>query len=140
MRQKRLLRVAVITTPVVLAALGVTSTVQAQASSSAGSGAVTVTSAQAAALSRDVTDKVIVVFKNQLASLPDTPADSMSRAGAVGQLQQGVLAELKATHSRDVRSISLVNAVAATVSAGTAKLIAANPAVAEVVSDLPIPV
>ncbi len=86
-----------------------------------------------------MTDKVIVVFRNQVASLPDTPADSAARVSAVRSLQQGVISELAATDARNVKSISLVNAVAATVSPVMAKVLAANPAVAQVVQDLPIP-
>ncbi len=51
-----------------------------------------------------------------------------------------MLSDLRATRAGNVRSISLVNAVAATVSAGEAKRLRSNPAVAEVVKDLPIPV
>src|SRR6185437_8616127 len=71
--------------------------------------------------------------------LPDTPANSARRAAAARASQVGVLADLKATHAVGVKSISLVNAVAATVSAGEAKRLAADPAVAEVTPDRPIP-
>jgi hypothetical protein len=97
------------------------------------------TSALAKALSRNVTDKVIVVFRDQLRGLPDTPANSARRGAAARASQVGVLADLKATHAVGVKSISLVNAVAATVSAGEAKRLAADPAVAEVTPDRPIP-
>lgn len=95
--------------------------------------------AQARALSSDVTDKVIVVFRNQVAGLPDTLANAAERSIAVRRLQQGVLSDLAAVHARNVTSISLVNAVAATVSPGAAKLLAGNPAVAEVIPDAAIP-
>ncbi|HWF82973.1 MAG TPA: S8 family serine peptidase [Streptosporangiaceae bacterium] len=98
------------------------------------------TPALARQLSRSVTDKVIIVLRNQFNSLPDTPANSARRAARVKSAQRGVLAELTATHARNVKSISLVNAVAATVSPGEAKRLAGNPAVAEVTPDLPIPV
>jgi len=94
----------------------------------------------ALALSRDVTDKVVIVLRNQLPGLPDTPRDSARRTAAVASTQRAVLRELTATHARDVKPITLINAVAATVSPGEAKRLAGNPAVAEVTPDLPIPV
>ena len=116
MRRRSLLRAAAISSPIFLLTLGLSASMaHAQARHPAASGSVTLSAGQAAALSRDVTDKVIVVFKNQLTRLPDTPADSASRAADVGSLQQGVLSELTATHALDVRSISVVNAVAAKV-------------------------
>jgi subtilisin family serine protease len=120
-------------------------TAQAQTASSAGTGEsswhpLTPASALARQLSHGVTDRVIVVLKNQLAGLPDTPADSARRSSAVASLQRSVLADLAATHAANVKSISLVNAVAATVSAGEARHLAADPAVARVVPDRTIPV
>ena len=83
----------------------------------------------------NATDKVIVVLKNQVTGLPDTPANAAARSVAVKSLQRGVLSQLAASGARNVRSISLVNAVAATVSPGAARQLAANPAVAEVIPD-----
>jgi hypothetical protein len=91
-------------------------------------------------LSHAVTDKVIIVFKNQVTSVPDTPADAAARTAAVRSAQSGVLAQLAATHARNVKSVSLVNAIAATVSPAAAHSLAANSAVREVIPDLPIPV
>src|ERR1700722_15382694 len=107
----------------------------ARATQPAPSGQAVLSQAQARALSSDVTDKVIVVFKNQVTGLPDTPAKATARLAAVDGLQRGVLSELTEVHARNVTSISLVNAVAATVSPGAARLLAANPAVAEVIPD-----
>jgi len=141
MRYTRLLRAASITSSVLLVALAASAaTAQAQTAHAAVSGRVALTPAEAQALSRDVTDKVIVVLKDQVAGLPDTAANAAKRAATVKQLQGGVMSVLSATHAADVKSISLVNAVAATVSPGTARLLAANPDVAEVTPDLPIPV
>jgi hypothetical protein len=108
---------------------------QAQTGRPAASRQAALSPAQARALSSDVTDKVIVVFKNQVAGLPDTSANAAARSDAVADVQRGVLSELTAVHARSVTSISLVNAVAATVSPGAATLLAANPAVAEVIPD-----
>ncbi|HMD91108.1 MAG TPA: hypothetical protein VKG80_00550, partial [Trebonia sp.] len=125
MQSARVRRAAAIASPVFLLALGA---------------AATTAHAQVRALSNTVNDKVIVVFKNQVTGTPDTPANSANRAGMVKSLQRGVMSELTATHAQNVRSISLVNAVAATVSPAAAQQLAANPAVAEVVPDRPIPV
>jgi subtilisin family serine protease len=136
-----LLRAVSVTSPVLLLSLAVTATTaQAQPGRAAASGQVVLTSAQAQALSRDVTDKVIVVFKNQVAGLPDTPGNSTRRASTVLQAQQDVKSVLTATHASGVKSTSLVNAVTATVSPGTAQLLAANPDVSAVIPNEPIPV
>ncbi len=91
-----------------------------------------------AALSSNVDDAVIVVFKDQVPSVPDTPADGAARANAVQGLQSPVLNELAQTGARQVRSLRLVNAVSATVSPGEAQRLAADPAVAEVIPDEPV--
>jgi hypothetical protein len=148
MRYKRVVRGAPIVAPILLVAISLTAPAQgatnqaagtASRASSAQSGQRPLTPALAKKLSRDVTDKVIVVLRNQLPGLPDTPANSARRAADVTAIQHGVRSELTATHARDVKSISLVNAIAATVSPGEAKRLAGNPAVAEVTRDLPIP-
>ena len=142
MRYKRLLRGAAIATPVTLVAMSAIALPSAAEAQSAATAVVQphLTAAQAAAWSKNVTDKVIVVFKNQFAGLADTPANSAARSSEVRSSQRGVMTELTQTHALNVKSFSLINAVSATVSAGEAKHLAANPAVSEVVADLPIPV
>jgi subtilisin family serine protease len=146
MRYTRFLRWGAIATPVTLVAMSsvaLPSAAAAQTASAAdqhAAGQPPLTSAQARALSSNVTDKVIIVFKNQFADLTDTPSDAAARSAQVGSAQSGVLSQLSQTHALDVKSFSLVNAIAATVSAGEAKYLAANPAVQEVIADLPIPV
>src|SRR5215472_12952532 len=149
MRFKRVTRGVPIVAPVLLVAISLTAPAQGATSHnartanravSAHSGQRPLNSALAKQLSRNVTDKVIIVLRKQFRHLPDTPANSARRKADVRSAQRGVLAELAATHARDVKSISLVNAVAATVSPGEARRLAGNPAVAEVTRDLPIPV
>jgi hypothetical protein len=141
MRYPGLLRAAAFTSPLLLLALATTATTaQAQTAHTAAPGQAALSPSQAQTLSTNVTDKVIVLFKNQVTGLPDTPANAGMRASTVKRMQQGVMSELTATHAQGVKSISLVNAVAATVSPGTARLLAANSAVAQVIPDLPIPV
>src|ERR1700683_5187790 len=103
------LGVPVLVVPACLVATGVT-TAQAQTASGAGTEAnswrpLTPASALGQQLSRDVTDKVIVVLRNQLPGLPDTPAGSARRTAVVASLQAGVLADLTATHAAHVKSI-----------------------------------
>jgi hypothetical protein len=142
MRYKRLLRGAAIATPVALVAMSAVALPSAAEAQTAVRSAVQppLTAAQVAAFSTNVTDRVIVVFKNQFAGLADTPANAAARTSDVRSAQSGVLSQLSATHSLNVKSFSLINAVSATVSAGEAKYLAGNPAVSEVVPDLPIPV
>ena len=144
MRYKRLLRGAAIATPVTLVAMSavaLSTAAHAQTTARAAAPAVQppLTSAQAAALSANVTDKVIVVFKNQFAGTADTPGNATVRAADVSSTQSAVMKQLSQTHAASVKSFSLVNAVSATVSPGEAKYLAGNPAVSEVIPDLPIP-
>lgn len=149
MRYKRVARGAPIVAPVLLVAISLTAPAQGATSHNAAPAnravaARTVqrplTPALAKQLSRNVTSKVIIVLKNQFKALPDTPANSLRRGATVRSAQRGVMSELTATHARNIKSISLVNAIAATVSPGEAKRLRGNPAVAEVTPDLPIPV
>ena len=146
MRYTRLLRWIAIATPVTVVAMSsgaLTSAAQAQTAPVADPPAATqppLTVAQARTLSTNVTDRVIVVFRNQFAGLTDAPNDTAVRSAVVRSAQSGVLSQLSQTHALDVKSFSLINAVAATVSPGEAKYLAANPVVSEVVPDLPIPV
>ncbi len=95
--------------------------------------------ASAAPLSRNATDKVIIVLRNQLPGLPDTPTGADRRTIAVVATQRGLLAQLASSNARDVHSMSLINAIAATVSPAEASQLAADPAVAQVIPDVPIP-
>jgi hypothetical protein len=133
MRHSWLLRGLAIATPAALLALSVTAGAQA---APAGHQAA---SAHAAKLSTKVTDKVIIVFKNQLSSIPDTARNAEVRQADVKTTQRGVVSQLAKTHAVDVKSFSLVNAMSATVSPAEAHTLRANPAVSEVIPDLPIP-
>jgi hypothetical protein len=98
------------------------------------------TAAEAQALSTDVTDKVIVVFKNQLGAIPETAGNEATRDSAVAGIQNPVVHELGLTDAQNVKAFQVINALSATVSPGEAERLAANPEVAEVVKDEPIPV
>ena len=145
MRYKRLLRGAAIATPVTLVAMSAVAlpaAAEAQTTARAATPAAVqppLSPAQATALSTNVTDKVIVVFKNQFTGVADTPSNATVRAADVKSTQSGVMTQLGQTHAANVKTFSLINAVSATVSPGEAKYLAGNPAVSEVVPDLPIP-
>src|ERR1700691_5844293 len=108
MRYKRVLRGAPVIVPALLVAMSMTAQAQGATSKASGSssraasaqsGWRPLTSALAKQLSRNGSDKVIVVLRNQLRSVPDTPANSARRRAAVSALQKGVIADLTATHS-----------------------------------------
>jgi hypothetical protein len=140
-RYAGVLRAASVAVPVLLIAVGVNAEarVTPPAAHTARVGQQPLTPALAGPLSRDVTDKVIIVLRNQFPGLPDTLADSARRAMAVASTQSAVLRELTMTRARDVKPVTLINAIAATVSPGEARRLTGNPAVAEVTPDLPIP-
>jgi hypothetical protein len=147
LRHRRLLRAVALTTPVLTVALTATAQLSPAQAAQAAPGAparaqhpAALTPAQARALSRNVTDKVIIVFRNQETGLPDTRANAARRTAAVRSVQSQVRSELTATHARNVKSFSLINAMSATVSPGEATRLRANPAVSQVTADLPIPV
>jgi len=133
MRHSRLVRGMAIAVPAALLALSVTAEAQATpAGHQAASG-------HAVKLSTKVTDKVIIVFKNQLTNIPDTAKNVSARRADVTSDQRGVVSQLKKTHALNVKSFSLINAMSATVSPAEAASLRANPAVKEVTPDLPIP-
>jgi Subtilase family/Peptidase inhibitor I9 len=91
--------------------------------------------AGAAALSTDVTQRVIVVMKDQVPQFPASRTMIKSRTDVVNTIQDPIRAELSETKAHNVHSYTLINAVAATVSPGEEARLKANPAVAEVVPD-----
>jgi len=93
----------------------------------------TLSAAQVQALSRDATQSVIVVFKDQVPSLPANTTFGAKRLVAVKQIQSQVVGQLRQLHAANLHSYSLLNAVSATVSAAEEARLAANPAVSEVV-------
>jgi subtilisin family serine protease len=133
MRHSRLVRGMAIAVPAALLALSVTAEAQATPT---GHQAAT---GHAVKLSTKVTEKVIIVFKNQLTNIPDTARNVSVRRADVTSDQRGVVSQLKKTHALNIKSFSLINAVSATVSPAEAASLRANPAVKEVTPDLPIP-
>jgi hypothetical protein len=86
-------------------------------------------------LSTHVNQRVIVVFKNQVAADPASRSQVRARRSAEQTYQRPVISELGQTKARNVHAYTTINAVAATVSPGERARLAANPDVAEVVPD-----
>jgi Subtilase family/Peptidase inhibitor I9 len=93
------------------------------------------TAAQAGRLAADATHRSIIIFKNQLTSLPAQGASADARIQAANASQAGVLAELRQVHATDVRSYHIVNAISATISSAEATRLQQNSAVGAVVPD-----
>src|SRR5882724_4520293 len=72
--------------------------------------------AQVSKLSANATHRSIIVFKNQLPSMPATRADAQRRISAVATAQRGVRSQLAQVHATHVKSYQLINAISATVS------------------------
>jgi hypothetical protein len=83
---------------------------------------------------------VIVVLTDQHQNLPDTAAMRTARASAVTASQSPVIKALHAAGARNIRSMSVLDAVAATVSVQEQAALRSEPGVAEVVPDAAIKV
>ncbi len=96
------------------------------------------TPALAAALSVNVNQHVIVIMKGQPAQDRVGSPAAATRAGAIHGAQRPFMTELAQVHATNIKSYTLVNAFAATVSAGEEKRLSANSSVAEVIPDATI--
>jgi Peptidase inhibitor I9 len=95
-------------------------------------------SVPAGAQSQPATQRVIVVLRNQVSNLPATRGDVSRRRAEVARSQAPLNSSLAASGAKHVHSYTVLNAISATVSSAEASKLRANPAVAEVVPDLPI--
>jgi Subtilase family len=130
----------------VLVAAQAAPAVAASAATSAGSRAVTtslamqpLSAARAAQLSQHVNQHVIVLFKNQPAQARAGTGAAKARAGRITAYQRPLMGELAQVRATHVQSYTLVNSLSATVSAGEAARLKADPAVQQVIPDGPIP-
>jgi subtilisin family serine protease len=93
------------------------------------------TAAQAERLAAHATHRSIIIFKNQLASLPAKGVTAGLRIRAASASQAGVLAQLRQVHAKNVRSFNIINAIAVTISSAEISRLEANPSVRAVVPD-----
>ena len=80
-------------------------------------------------------EHMIVVFNNQIPNQPADPAHMQARETAASSMQAPLVAQLKQVGATQVRKLSLLNSVSATMPATEAKALANNPGVKEVVPD-----
>jgi hypothetical protein len=94
------------------------------------------TSALAAQLARNVSQRVIVIMKTQFPAAQVGTRLQAARSARAASSQAPIRSELARVHATHIRSYSLVNALAATVSPGEETRLKANPAVREVIPDV----
>lgn len=90
------------------------------------------TPAQIAQLSRNQTERVIVLFRNQHG---EAPAPAGIRSGAIANDQSRIVGELQQLRAPKLHAYSFVNAVAATISHAEAVRLGQDPQVLAVVPD-----
>ncbi len=117
------------------AAVAATSASAAQARSA---GQAPLTAALAAQLSKNVNQHVIVIMRSQQAAAHVGSHAAALRSARTTAAQQPLLRELRLVHATHLKSYTLVNALAATVSKGEEARLKANPAVREVFPDVTI--
>jgi hypothetical protein len=107
----------------------------ASAETAPGPGQAPLARSAAAALSTSVTQKVIVVPKDQVPQAPASTGWVGTRHQVEAEEQAPIAGELSQTMAKGVHSYTTINALSDTVSPGKEARLAANPAVAEVVPD-----
>jgi Subtilase family len=90
---------------------------------------------QVKALSSGRQESVVVVFDDQLTSLPANRAHREARQAAATSMQAPLVSQLKQVRATHITSLSLLNAVAATMPASEASALSHAPGVKEVVPD-----
>jgi len=88
--------------------------------------------------SQNVDRHVIIIMRGQLRPDRAGSAAAAARADAIAAVQAPLVARLRRMHATHIRRFQLVNAVAATVSPADETLLAADPAVKEVIPDATI--
>jgi hypothetical protein len=96
------------------------------------------THALAAQLSKNVNQHVIVLLKRQFAAARVGSPAAAARGAAAAATQRPLLSELRQVHATHIKSYSLVDSFAATVSKGEVSRLKANSAVAKVIPDVTI--
>jgi Peptidase inhibitor I9 len=91
---------------------------------------------QAAQLSQNVNQHVIVVMKSQPTQSSVGTSAATERAAAVSSAQAPLMTELHQVHATSIKNYELVNSFSATVSSSEESLLKSDPDVAEVVPDV----
>jgi len=91
--------------------------------------------AQVRQLSANATHRSIIIFKNQLTSLPAKGATAQLRMNAASQAQAGVRSELAQLRTKNVEGFQIINAMSAPISTAEITRLRANPAISAVVPD-----
>jgi hypothetical protein len=94
--------------------------------------------AQAAQLSQNADQHVIVIMKSQHAAAPKGSGAEVERSDAMAAEQAPLMGELRQLGAGNVKSFRLINAFSATVSKDYVARLKAHPAVAQVVPDVTI--
>src|SRR3984885_5279410 len=95
----------------------------------------TLSTSQVKALSSGRQESMMVVFDDQLTSLPATKAHRQARQAAATAMQAPLVAQLKQVKATHIATLSLLNAVAATMPAAEAQALSHTQGVKEVVPD-----
>jgi subtilisin family serine protease len=93
------------------------------------------TPAQVATLSANATQRSIIIFKNQLPSVPASGNTANQRIQQANNAQAGVKAQLNQLHAKNVTGFHIINAIAATISSAEVSNLQANSAIQAVVPD-----
>jgi hypothetical protein len=80
-------------------------------------------------------ERMVVVFDNQLTSLPANRTHRSAREATAASMQAPLIAQLKQVGAANITSLSLLNAVAATMPAAEAQALSHTSGVKEVVPD-----
>jgi hypothetical protein len=80
-------------------------------------------------------ERMVVVFADQLTNLPANRAHRHAREATAASMQAPLVAQLKQVGATHIRTLSLLNAVAATMPAAEAQALSHTPGVKEVVPD-----
>ena len=97
-------------------------------------------SAAGASAALTVNQPVIVVLSNQYSNLPDTTTQHAARLSALSSAQAPFVSALNSSGARNVRPLTVINALSATVSPAEEATLRANPDVSEIVPDSAIKV
>jgi hypothetical protein len=130
--------IAAASVPALIAGQSVAAVAATAAPATANVALAPMTPALAAQLSQNVNQHVIVIMKSQLAAAPVGSRAATVRASNTTRAQAPFMSELREVHATHVKSYTLVNSFAATVSAGEEARLKANSSVAEVIPDVTI--